>query len=216
MKRTTFKFSEPYIKVQYLEDVSDYRISGRTIVFNVDEKSEILIEDKSLKPGKSSIFANVVIPGARRFISITVEPDFFSLNSYKYASEIKKKWSHIYDLIPLPHLKSTNLWRSEKEKINDVAFNLWFADAGTNCGLHNEHEFKEIHTQVFGIGRMQKFHKNDRASLYQEVFMSPGYTHEPFYDENSQLYPWHQYFADTDCIWLAAEYPLLPSSKLKK
>ena len=216
MQFITFKFSEPYIKVQYLEDVSDYRINGRTIVFNVDEKSEILIEGKSLKSLQSSIFANVVIPSARRFVSITVEPDFLSQNSYKYASEIKKKWSHVSELFPLPDLKDINLWRSEKEIVNGVAFNLWFANAGTNCGLHNEHEFREIHTQIFGIGRMQKFHKNDRASIYQEVFMSPGYTHEPFYDENSQLYPWHQYFADTDCIWLAAEYPLLPSSKLKK
>ena len=55
---------------------------------------------------------------------------------------------------------------------------------------------------------MQKFHKNDPASIYQDVFMSPGYTHEPFFDLTSQLYPWHQYYADTDCIWLAAEYPL--------
>jgi hypothetical protein len=216
MKPVTFKFSEPYVKVQYIEDVSDYKIDGRTILFNVDEKSEILIEGKSLKPGRSSIFKNVVVPSARRFVSITVEPDFLSQNSYKYASEIKKKWSHVYDIFPLPHLKGTRLWRSEKEKINDVAFNLWFADAGTDCGIHNEHDFREIHAQIFGIGRMQKFHKNDKASIYQEVFMIPGYTHEIFYDENSQLYPWHQYYADTDCIWLAAEYPLLTTSKLKK
>lgn len=205
VKPRTFKFSEPFLKVQYLEDVENHRISGKTILLNVDEKSEILIEGKLLKPWSSSIFANLTIPRVGRLISISVEPDVISQKPFRYASAIKEKWSHVYDIIPLPHLKDTRSWRSEKEKINDVEFNLWFADAGTNCGLHNKHKFRELHTQVFGIGRMQKFHKNDRASIYQEVFMSPGYTHEPFYNSNYQ-YPWHQYYADTDCIWLAAEF----------
>jgi hypothetical protein len=101
--------------------------------------------------------------------------------------------------------KGLDFYRSEKDKINSVEFNLWFAGKNTNCGLH-KHEvgFREVHTQVFGIGRMQKFHKNDFSSIYQDVFMSPGYTHEPFYDAAGR-YPWHQYRADTDCIWLAAE-----------
>jgi hypothetical protein len=40
--------------------------------------------------------------------------------------------------------------------------------------------------------------------------MSPGYmTPVPFcsVEENTRfIYPWHQYYADTDCIRLAIEY----------
>jgi hypothetical protein len=93
MERKMLKFSEPFVKVQYLENVTDYNIKARTILLNISEKP-VLIDGMTLKP-----------------------------------------------------------WHS---------------------------------------------------SIYQEVFMSPGYTHEPFYNDKGK-YPWHAYYADTDCIWLAIE-----------
>jgi hypothetical protein len=205
---STLKFSEPFIKAEYVEKIVNRRISGSTIVLNVDDEFDVWIEGKPLKPWTSSIFTNVVIPHARKLITINVESDLLSQKPYQYASVLKERWSSVYDIYPLPHYKGIKLWRSERQKINDVAFNLWFAEARTDCGIHkHEQDFGEVHTQVFGIGRMQKFHENDRASIYQEVFMSPGYTHQPFYDDSGN-YPWHQYYSDTDCIWLAAEFPL--------
>lgn len=90
-----------------------------------------------------------------------------------------------------------------------ISVNLWFAPAGTNCVIHNLHDFIEIHTQIHGYGRMQKFRSPDPATLYEDVEMSPGTTHAPFgstTDADGFSYPWHQYRADTDCIWLAVEY----------
>lgn len=60
----------------------------------------------------------------------------------------------------MPQLKNAPLWRSEKERIGNLEFNLWYAHAGTHCGIHNQHDFPEVHTQIYGIGRMQKFHVN--------------------------------------------------------
>ncbi len=202
--KKTFKFSEPFLKVEYIENATNFQINSKTIVINAGD-TEIEIEGKSLKPWNSSIYSSLSISKAHKLICITLDTDFFSIDSYPQANVIKDKWSHVYDIFSLPHLKSTNLWRSEKERINNIEFNLWYAAAGTNCGIHNEHNFGELHTQIFGIGRMQKFHKNDHDSIYQDIFMSPGYTHEPFYDVDS-TYPWHQYWADTDCIWLAIEF----------
>lgn len=204
MKTTLLKISEPFVKVQHLEDIVNYKIKGKTILLNVSKKPT-LIEGKLLKPWHSSIFANMAVPRAQSLISIAVKPDFLSRKAFKYAATIRKKWTYVYDLFHLARHKGLDFYRSEKDKINGVEFNLWFAGRGTDCGLH-KHEvgFREVHTQVFGIGRMQKFHKNDFSSIYQDVFMSPGYTHEPFYDAAGR-YPWHQYYADTDCIWIAAE-----------
>ncbi|MGL5865396.1 MAG: hypothetical protein ACRCYX_05900 [Dermatophilaceae bacterium] len=87
--------------------------------------------------------------------------------------------------------------------------NLWFAPAGTDCGIHDTHPFIEVHTQVSGYGRMQKFTSPDHASLYEDQQLSPGTTSPvPFCVERDGrfVYPWHQYRADTDCIWLALEY----------
>jgi len=202
--RQPFSFSEPFLNAEYIENARNFIIERKTIVINADD-TEIIIEGKHLRPWNSSIYSSLVIPRANRLVCIKLDTDFFSFDPYPYAEIIEGKWTHVYELFSLPHLKNTRLLRSEKERIGNIEFNLWYAAAGTNCGLHNNHQFKELHTQIFGIGRMQKFYKNDYNSIYQDVFMSPGYTHEAFYDKDS-IYPWHQYWADTDCIWLAIEF----------
>ena len=59
---------------------------------------------------------------------------------------------------------------------------------------------------------MQKFRQNNVDTLYEDVLMPPGFTHDPFFTlaiDRSFSYPWHRYYADTDCIWMAIElHPL--------
>jgi hypothetical protein len=196
------QFSEPFLKVECFDDVENLWIGSKTIVINASD-AEVVIEGKPLRPWNSSVFASVVIPSAARVICITLDTDFFSGNTFPHTGSITETWTPVSDIIP--NLKSTKLWRSKKDRIDNIEFNLWYAAAGTNCGIHKEHDFRELHTQVFGIGRLQKFREKNHGSLYQEVYMSPGYTHEPFYDEGGK-YPWHQYLADTDCVWLATEF----------
>lgn len=93
-----------------------------------------------------------------------------------------------------------------------VKVNIWFCPGKTNCGIHNHHtdpEMLEVHTQIYGTGRMQKFHDENLESLYEDVIMSPGFTHDPFTgtrDDGEFYYGWHQYYSDTDCIWMANEF----------
>jgi len=90
-----------------------------------------------------------------------------------------------------------------------VKANLWFSPAGTDCGIHRIHPFIEVHTQIMGLGRMQKFDEKDHTTIYEDQQLSPGTTNPiPFcVDRDNDLeYPWHQYRADTDCVWLALEY----------
>ena len=89
-----------------------------------------------------------------------------------------------------------------------LKLNLWYTPEETNCGIHTGHEFLEVHTQVLGTGHMQKFRENNADTLYEDVPMLPGYTHDPFFtlaSDGSFSYPWHRYYADTDCIWMAIE-----------
>ena len=53
---------------------------------------------------------------------------------------------------------------------------------------------------------MQKFRSNDFKSIYEDVHMAPGFTHNPFAGVKDNGYGWHQYYSDTDCIWMAIEY----------
>jgi hypothetical protein len=69
-----------------------------------------------------------------------------------------------------------------------------------------------VHTQILGTGHMQKFRENNQDTMYEDVLMPPGFTHDPFFTvgaDGSFNYPWHRYYADTDCIWMAVElHPL--------
>lgn len=97
---------------------------------------------------------------------------------------------------------------------HEVRLNLWFSPAGTDCGIHRDHAFIETHTQLMGNGRMQKFNENTHESLFEEQVLSPGQTQPSVYCRwfDGQLaYPWHQYRADTDAVWLAIEYHALDS-----
>lgn len=93
-----------------------------------------------------------------------------------------------------------------------VKLNLWYTPEETDCGIHTGHQFLEVHTQILGTGHMQKFRENNSDTLYEDVLMPVGFTHDPFFtvaDDRTFTYPWHRYFADTDCIWMAIElHPL--------
>jgi len=199
----TLAFSAPFIKVELISNAVDFVIDRRAILINVS-RQDIAENGILLKRWGSAILSGVTIARADALVRINIKNTAEVGQSYPFAKEIESKWPHVYEIFKLPHLKDTCLWRSEKECIGNVEYNLWFARAGTDCGIHNEHNFREMHTQVFGYGRMQKFHQASASSLYQDIYMCPGYTHEPFCDENN-VYPWHRYYADTDCIWLAIE-----------
>ncbi len=200
----TLNFSEPFLNAEYVSDIENYPIQDKTIVINLDSQ-KVEIEDFQLQPMKSALFSNSIITKAKSLILITVsEEDFLGQKIQIDEEIIKYSWHHVFDFFNLPHLKNTPLWLSEKETIGTMELNLWYAPKGTHCGLHNNHPFRELHTQIIGVGSMQKFHENNPKTLYQEVMMSPGYTHDPFYS-NGGKYPWHQYYAETDCIWLAIE-----------
>lgn len=97
---------------------------------------------------------------------------------------------------------------------HEVKLNLWFSPAGTDCGIHREHAFIETHTQLLGTGRMQKFAYNTHASVFEDQVLAPGQTQPSIFgrwDEGKLAYPWHQYRADTDVVWLAIEYHSLTS-----
>jgi hypothetical protein len=89
-----------------------------------------------------------------------------------------------------------------------LKLNLWYTPEETDCVIHTGHQFLEVHTQVVGTGHMQKFREKNAGTLYEDVLMPPGFTHSPFFflkSDRTFSYPWHRYYADTDCVWMAVE-----------
>ena len=119
-------------------------------------------------------------------------------------------------------LVTLNPWAfSNSPEIHDetqtyaIRLNLWWAPARTDAVIHNTHAFIEIHTQIFGLGRIQIFADEAGTQLYREISTAPGDTHDPIVRVDGPRdfsYPWHRGWTDTDAIWMAIElHPVDPS-----
>ena len=222
-------FSGAYIDAKYVENVKDFHIEKRTIVVNPEETDARLSEtNPSIIPSFSStILENVTIEKAKSLLLLQVV-ETKNIGNIVFESG----WDLLGNFPDSGFPKNVQLWKSpqdeagiievdpyfmarqsstskHKEKFS-VKVNLWFAPSLTDCAIHNQHDFLEIHTQIFGQGRMQKFKVKSFDSLYEDLVMTEGYTQiVPFctvHDNQQYTYPWHQYFSDTDCIWMAIEY----------
>ncbi len=58
--RKTFKFSESFLKLEYLENLDTFKIGSSTIAFNVG-KRELSIQGNPLRPWNSSTYSAIVL-----------------------------------------------------------------------------------------------------------------------------------------------------------
>ena len=235
-------FSTPFVQATLVLDAKDYPVEGRAIVVNTGVTDAFVAESprKSIPALSSTTLVDTRVEQADALVLLRpsgdadmaeiVREDGWSL----LGDLLGEAAPEPAGVRPFP--RETPLWKSPQDEAGCVVFdpahllketgsprsrrafltkvNLWFAPAGTDCAIHNLHDFVEVHTQVHGLGRMQKFRAQDHSTLYEDVLMSPGYTTpDPFCRtaaDGGFTYPWHQYRADTDCIWLAVEYHALP------
>ncbi|RJT77950.1 hypothetical protein D6T63_13390 [Arthrobacter cheniae] len=214
-------FSSPLAYAEILRSVTDYVIPGRNIVVNMSASDAWVGAQQSsaLPPFSSTILVDGRVSG--HLLGV------FSVQDIPEQEHLARNlgWTDFYgpgeDHPVLLKSVQQSLGAVEIDKAQalhspglgvgdfELKANLWFSPAGTDCGIHNEHPFIEIHTQISGIGRMQKFTAKDQTALYEDQILAPGATNPvPFCTQQPAgfLYPWHQYKADTDCIWLALEY----------
>ena len=209
----------------YLQNVSNFKVKDTVIIINIGSTPAFIVGEpiKSIAPQKSTILRNVKIISASNIIIVRII-DRENLGSII----LQVGWETAYQLFG-ENLKSVPLWRSPIEEIGTIKLNpykltnsevnhevecsytikcnLWFATQKTDCAIHNLHDFIEFHTQIVGIGRMQKFVAQDKGMLYEDQILAEGITHDIFcgIDDKAYRYPWHQYYADTDCVWLVIE-----------
>lgn len=221
-------FSGEYVDAKYVENIANYHIQNRTIVINPQALDAHIngVPDSIIPAFSSTILHDAVVKKAESLLLLEV----VKINNIGKII-FERNWDLLGNLINgFP--KDVPLWRSPQDEAGTIKIdpylmtrqsssphqkenfvvkvNLWFAPSNSDCAIHNQHDFIEIHTQVFGQGRMQKFRAQDFATLYEDQLMSPGATtFVPFcqvQEHKKYIYPWHQYYADTDCIWMAIEY----------
>lgn len=226
MPETTLSFSDDHITARWVTEAATYPIDERTIVVNTSTRP---VQYEGGVPGiimpwKSTILQRTKVYDAASLVTLrvtrTTNIGGMVLGKYWrwYGSDVPTfpRGTPLYissqDAIGIAEVDPRHFARqadrpSATESF-DVRVNLWFTPEQTDCVIHTGHPFLEVHTQVFGTGHMQKSFEDDESTLYEDVFMDPGMTHDPFpaVDSDGHFnYPWHRYFADTDCVWMAIE-----------
>ncbi|TFB72543.1 hypothetical protein E3O06_09425 [Cryobacterium glaciale] len=216
-------FTSDLISARVLDDPADVPIVGAGIVMNVAPTRAFTSgSQRSILPALSSTILRQATVTGEKLIVLTIESP-----ALQEAQLVHRGWTNFFDSrsdspvllkSPQDRLGTVKLNCAEilgtaddanERALFEVRANLWFSPAGTDCGIHNQHDFIEVHTQVLGRGRMQKFMSDSHDTLYEDQLLSPGNTNPiPFCIGvgGTFHYPWHQYHADTDCVWLAVEY----------
>lgn len=220
------QFADEFVDAYLVENVCDCAVENG-IVINLDQSPMAIGGPipSVVPPWKSTVLHGGVVTSAKRMAVVCVrrETNLGGLVLQKdwewFGNRLAKfprtspLYISRYDDIGTVSIDPFAFANQRKEAVNPSTFgirlNLWWAPAATDCSMHNEHEFLEIHTQIFGQGRIQKFLGRAEQQPYEEISMAPGYTHDPFVhlsDAGTLEYPWHRYFSDSDCVWLAIEF----------
>ena len=208
MSITQLNFAEPFFTVQHLEGLAQHTITERVILLNLAE-SPIQLENQQLGYLQSAIVADTTLLQVERAVTIA-RFDTHDDDTILFT-EVRKHWPSAYEVRQEERLRGVSHYMSPKVWVRNIGFTMYHSGSvPLNVGLHKFHPFceepgfKEVHTQIVGVGKMQQCREQDITTLYLEETMAPGTTHRPMYDAEGN-FPWHQYETITPGIFMAVE-----------
>ena len=208
MSITKIDIGEPFFSLELVEDEQRLPVLSKTIVVNLSV-NPITIEKQKLAEFQSNYVMGTDLVNVDQAILIrNLRPD---LSEQELCDQVGECWPSAYQVRKEERLRNVGHYMSPKEWVGQQGFTFYYsATVPLNVGLHRDHSFcpvpgyREVHTQIVGLGKMQQCLSKDLSSLYFEELMAPGNTHRPMYNQNGD-YPWHQYETITPSVFLAIE-----------
>ncbi len=204
----TLDIGEPFFGIRIVTDEPQIQIGPRTIVLNLSSRP-LRVREQELGPLQSVILRHVTARDVTHAVLIDGLPDPSDEDGLLVG--IRQTWPSAFEVRQEERLRGVEHYMSPKVWIGQFGFTLYHsASVPLNVGLHRDHAFcpvpgfREVHTQIVGIGKMQQCRENDIDTLYLEEPMAPGTTHRPMYDDDGN-YPWHQFETTTPSVFMAVE-----------
>lgn len=197
----------PFFVMHHATDEAALPVAGRAIALNLGDEP-VGVAGQAIPPLCSAIVQNCEITGIRRCLLIE---GFDGRDDDTVMAGIRAAWPTAFEVRGEARLKGVAHFMSPKVRLGQIALTLYHsASVPLNVGLHREHPFcpvpgfREVHTQIMGLGKMQQCRERDVSTLYMEEVMAPGHTHRPMFDARGN-YPWHQFETITPSVLLAVE-----------
>lgn len=187
----------PCYAIKAVTEERNYHIGPKSILINLCDDA-LMIKEMPLLNLQSAVLTSITL---KHVACALVVEGFTAVCEEEALRALRAAWPLMSELSPAERYKGLPLRRSPKERVGNVEFNLFHVDPGTDVGLHSPHPYNEVHTQLVGHGKMQKYRDNDFSTLYMEEILAPGMTHESYRD-SAGGYPWHQYQSITESIYI--------------
>ena len=205
-------FAEPFFTLDYVEGEKEYRVEENSLIINLAERAGTVmhINGAGVPPLKAAIAKGCLITDLTLAL-VVKDYERCRLDDIPTIQAIKRTWKSIYECSGMERHKGLPYYKSPKfitgEGRNHIELNFCFvSEPFAPSGPHQTHDrdFDEVHVQILGYGKMQKFTENDTSTYFGEYIMAPGIVHDKFYDANGD-YPWHQYQSITPCVYCPIE-----------
>lgn len=204
----SLELAAPFFTVDFVTEEPSLMIAERAIFLNLGV-APVGFEAQQLAPLQSAILANVEVRDVETAVVVT------GFDTHRSDEElfkaVRKVWPSAFEIRGEERLRGVEHYMSPKVWLGRIGLTMYHSGSvPLNVGLHRDHPFcpvpgfREVHTQIVGVGKMQQCRERDIDTLYLEETMAPGTTHRPMYDAEGN-YPWHQFETITPSIFMAVE-----------
>lgn len=204
----SLELAAPFFTVDFVTEEPSLMIAERAIFLNLGV-APVGFEAQQLAPLQSAILANVEVRDVETAVVVT------GFDTHRSDEElfkaVRKVWPSAFEIRGEERLRGVEHYMSPKVWLGRIGLTMYHSGSvPLKVGLHRDHPFcpvpgfREVHTQIVGVGKMQQCRERDIDTLYLEETMAPGTTHRPMYDAEGN-YPWHQFETVTPSIFMAVE-----------
>lgn len=204
----SLELAAPFFTVDFVTEEPSLMIAERAIFLNLGV-APVGFEAQQLAPLQSAILANVEVRDVETAVVVT------GFDTHRSDEElfkaVRKVWPSAFEIRGEERLRGVEHYMSPKVWLGRIGLTMYHSGSvPLKVGLHRDHPFcpvpgfREVHTQIVGVGKMQQCRERDIDTLYLEETMAPGTTHRPMYDAEGN-YPWHQFETITPSIFMAVE-----------
>ena len=208
MSIETLQIGDPFFTVRVIKAEADYAISGKTIALNLSD-APLRVREQQLASLQSAILKDTIMQDVTHAVVIEGFADHGDDDAL--MARIRDTWPSAFEVRGEERLRGVEHYMSPKVWVGQFGFVIYHsASVPLKVGLHRDHAFcpvpgfREVHTQIIGVGKMQQCREQDIETLYLEEPMAPGATHRPMYDSSGN-YPWHQFETITPSVFMAVE-----------
>ena len=166
-----------------IKGVAVHDVSSKCTVLNLSEEP-IQIEQEKLGHVQLVVITHTALRGVA--YAVIIERFVDRDNEAELLVEVKELWPSAFDVRGEERPRALELCISTKVWLGKFGFTMYHAvNVALNEGFHRDHAFRlvsgvlEVHTQIVGFGKMQRFCEREVNIIYIEEHVARRTSHCP-------------------------------------